>query len=298
MRNNEGVTEPAPTSSPKPSAPSEALPTAPSQALPTEPRFEILPIGKGVAEAADLPEPARITVTSSPKHGADESLDVAVRLRELGHGATIHLAARGIRDEDHLNALLDRAAGVGVDDALVIGGDNPEPLGPYASAGELLEALAEHPLRPRALGIAAYPEGHPAIEEEELWAALERKGRLASYAVTQMCFDPEVVLSWLDEARGRGVTLPVFVGAPGPVDRRRLIEVSARIGVGPSLRFMRKQQGFIRRLFTSPEHSAAKVYDAIAPHTGERARGIAGFHLFTFNDLASTWRWVGERGER
>lgn len=265
-------------------------------APPVEPRFEILPVGKGQEEAVDLPEPARITITSSPKHGIDESLEVAVRLRELGHGTTLHVAARGVRDEAHLNGLLDRAGEAGIDDLLVIGGDNPEPLGPYASAVDLLEALADHPARPATLGIGAYPEGHPLIDDEQLWEALERKSRLAGYVVTQLCFDADVLLSWLDELRARGVTLPLFIGIPGPVDRRRLIEVSARIGVGPSLRFVRKQHGLIRRLFTSPARTATRLYDQLAPHTGER--GIAGFHLYTFNDLESTWRWVMERQSR
>jgi methylenetetrahydrofolate reductase (NADPH) len=270
---------------------------APSEpALPVEPRFEILPVGKGQEEAIDLPEPARITITSSPKHGIDESLEVAVRLRELGHGTTLHVAARGVRDAAHLNGLLDRAGEAGIDDLLVIGGDNPEPLGPYASAVDLLEALADHPARPATLGIGAYPEGHPLIDDEQLWEALERKSRLAGYVVTQLCFDADVLLSWLDELRARGVTLPLFIGIPGPVDRRRLIEVSARIGVGPSLRFVRKQHGLIRRLFTSPARSATRLYDQLAPHTGER--GIAGFHFYTFNDLESTWRWVMERQSR
>jgi methylenetetrahydrofolate reductase (NADPH) len=273
---------------------SPSMPSSPL-ALPVEPRFEILPVGKGQEEAAELPEPVRVTVTSSPKHGVDRSLDVAVRLRELGHGATVHLAAREVRDEDHLNALLEKAASAGVDDLLVIGGDAAEPLGPYESAEELLWALAEHAIRPAALGIGAYSEGHPLISDEELWSALERKSHLANYVVTQMCFDPNVLLSWLDDARARGLTLPLFVGAPGPVDRRRLLDISMRIGVGPSLKFMRKQQGLFRRLFTSPEHAAERLYDALAPHTGDGPRGIAGFHLFTFNDLAHTWRWVTER---
>jgi methylenetetrahydrofolate reductase (NADPH) len=268
------------------------LPPAP----PVEPRFEILPVGKGQDEAAELPEPVRITITSSPKHGIDESLDVALRLRQLGHGTTLHLAARGVRDEDHLSTLLDKAGGAGIDDLLVVGGDNPDPLGPYSSAVELLEAMSEHPLRPTALGIGAYPEGHPLIGDEELWAALERKSRLADYVVTQLCFDAEVLLSWLDDLRARGVALPLFVGVPGPVDRRRLIEVSARIGVGPSLRFVRKQHGLLRRLFTSPARSATRLYEQLDPHLGDR--GIAGFHLYTFNDLESTWRWVTERRRR
>jgi methylenetetrahydrofolate reductase (NADPH) len=267
-------------------------------ALPVEPRFEILPIGKGQEEAAKLSEPVRITITSSPKHGIDESLEVALGLRALGHGVTLHLAARGVRGKDHLDALLGRVGDAGIDDLLVIGGDNPEPLGPYGSAVELLDEVAAHALRPPALGIGAYPEGHPFIDDDELWSALERKCHAATYLVTQLCFDASVVLSWVDDLRARGVSLPLFVGVPGPVDRRRLIEVSARIGVGPSLRFVRKQHGLLRRLFTSPARSATRLYEELAPHTADPGRGIAGFHLYTFNDLESTWAWVSERRQR
>jgi methylenetetrahydrofolate reductase (NADPH) len=273
------------------------MPPSP-HALPVEPRFEILPIGKGQEEAAELSEPVRITITSSPKHGIDESLEVAVRLRGLGHGVTLHLAARGVRGKDHLDALLEQVDEAGIDDLLVIGGDNPEPLGPYGSAVELLEEVAAHASRPPALGVGAYPEGHPLIDDDELWSALERKCRSATYVVTQLCFDASAVLSWVDELRARGVSLPLFVGVPGPVDRRRLIEVSARIGVGPSLRFVRKQHGLLRRLFTSPARSATRLYEELAPHTADSGRGIAGFHLYTFNDLESTWAWVSERRQR
>jgi methylenetetrahydrofolate reductase (NADPH) len=90
--------------------------------------------------------------------------------------------------------------------------------------------------------------------------------------------------------RGRGIDLPVYVGAVGPIERRRLLEISMRIGVGPSLRFVRKQRG-LTRLFRSPLDSAARFYDDVAPHVGDERWGIAGFHFFTFNELVATREW-------
>ena len=69
-----------------------------------------------------------------------------------------------VRDRAHLDTLLAAMAEAGVDDAFVIGGDATPPAGPYSSAGELLADLEEHPQRPRSIGIAGYPEGHPLIE--------------------------------------------------------------------------------------------------------------------------------------
>jgi 5,10-methylenetetrahydrofolate reductase len=70
---------------------------------------------------------------------------------------TVHLAARMVRDPRTSTTLLGDGR-AGVDDALVIGGDETPPLGAYSSAVELLPDVHEHPQRPRTLGIAGYPE--------------------------------------------------------------------------------------------------------------------------------------------
>ncbi len=257
-------------------------------------RFEILPFGRGIEQASQVEEPLHLTVTTSPKHGVDRSVEVAVGLREQGHSLTVHVAARMVRGEAHLDEILERTHHAGIDDLFVVGGDAGEPLGPYSSAAELLDVLVGHPLRPRLIGIGAYPEGHPFIPPAELEAALERKSQVASYVVTQLCFDVNTLLTWLERVRAQGLELPVLLGAVGPVERRRLVEIATRIGVGPSLRFARKQHG-LTRLFRSPVHSATRFYDEAAPHVGDRGLGIAGFHFFTFNDLLGTLAWQRER---
>jgi methylenetetrahydrofolate reductase (NADPH) len=259
-----------------------------------EPRYEILPFGDVEKQAAETGEPLRLTVTTSPKHGIDRSLDVAIRLRALGHSVTLHVAARMVRAESHLDEILERCAAAGIDDLLVIGGDAPDPLGPYTAAGELLDVVRDRPLRPERVGIGAYPEGHPLIPAEALEAALEHKARLADYIVTQLCFDANTVLRWVDRIRERGIDLPVYVGAAGPVERRRLLEISTRIGVGPSLRFLRSQHG-LTTLFRSSADAAVRFYDDVARELGDPRRAVAGFHFFTFNDLLGTRRWQEER---
>ena len=259
-----------------------------------EPRYEILPFGTSEEQASRAGERLRLTVTTSPKQGVDRSLELACRLRALGHDVTLHVAARMVRDESHLDEILERASAAAIDDFFVIGGDAPEPHGPFTSAGEVLDRIAGHALRPPRIGIGAYPEGHPLITPEALDAALEHKARIADYLVTQLCFDARTLLSWLDGVRARGIAQPVYVGAVGPVERRRLLEISTRIGVGPSLRFLRKQRG-LTTLFRNPASTAVTFYDAVVPSIGRGSTGIAGFHFFTFNDLLGTRRWCEER---
>ena len=258
-------------------------------------QFEVLPFARAEEEAAKLTEPLSLTVTCSPAHGIDRTVEVAGRLAALGHSVTVHLAARMVEDRAHLDRVLATMAGTGVEGAFVIGGDTTPPLGPFASAGEVLPLLTEHPHRPRSIGIGGYPEGHPLIDDVTLARALREKSELADYAVTQLCFDPDALLGWVRRIREAGIELPVLAGVPGMVDRARLLEISMRVGVGPSFSFLRKQGG-LRGLLRLSGASADHLYDAVSPHVGDPALNIAGFHYYTFNRLLETWAW--ERGRR
>jgi methylenetetrahydrofolate reductase (NADPH) len=253
-------------------------------------RYEIMPFGGAEQEAATVPRPLVLTVTCSPRHGVDRGVELALRLAALGHDAVVHLAARMIRGPEHLDAVLESLAAAGLEDVFVIAGDAQAPLGPYTSALELLPLIAVHPARPRRLGIAAYPEGHPLIEPAVLEDALIRKARLADYMVTQLCFDPPGLLTWIERTRASGVDLPLYVGLPGMVDRRRLLEVSLRVGVGASVAFLRKQQG-LRRLLGRPGSAADRLHEVFAPLVGDARLRIAGLHYFTFNRLRATLAW-------
>jgi methylenetetrahydrofolate reductase (NADPH) len=254
-------------------------------------QFEVLPFERAEREAAELPEPARLTVTSSPRHGADQTVDFAIRLTEFGHTVIPHLAARAVRDQSHLDHVLDRMAQAGIDEAFVIGGDNSEPVGDYASAGEVLPRIRE---RVGSVGVAAYPEGHPQIDSDVLARVLEEKSAHADYIVTQMCFDAGAVLEWLRDTRACDVSLPVIIGLPGAVDRKRLLEVSMRIGVGPSVAYVRKQRGLLGML-RRPTSTADKLLDALAPCLEERELNVIGFHYYTLNALLDTWNWEREK---
>jgi methylenetetrahydrofolate reductase (NADPH) len=260
-------------------------------------QFEVLPLERSVALAAQLHQPERLTVTCSPRHGPDESVAVARRLTALGHTVTVHVAARMIRARSHLDQLLGALAEAGVDDMFLIGGDATPPHGRWSSAVDLLPLIHEHPQRPAEIGIAGYPEGHPLIDSETLAEVLEQKSPLAAYITTQLCFDGEAVRAWIARTRERGVGLPVLVGLPGVVDRRRLLEMSMRIGVGPSIAFLRKQRG-VRKLLGPSRITPDRVYDELAPHLEEPELGIAGLHYYTFNQLIETWNWEGERQHR
>jgi methylenetetrahydrofolate reductase (NADPH) len=94
-------------------------------------RFEVMPFPRSLEEAAQLPEKVRLTVTCSPKHGPDRSVEVAAQLRDMSHQVTVHIAARMVRDRDHLHTILAGTAEAGADGLFLIGGDADPQRGTY-----------------------------------------------------------------------------------------------------------------------------------------------------------------------
>ncbi len=246
-------------------------------------RFEILPFPSAEEEADQAPGPLTLTVTCSPRHGVDHSLEVGGRLRAAGHRVVVHVAARMVHGPGHLDELLARMEELDIADVFLIGGDSPEAEGPYASALDLLPELRARPLR--SIGVAAYPEGHPFIDDAVLADALREKDGVADYMTTQLCFDAEALRRWLIDTRAAGIALPVHIGLPGIVDARRLLEVSMRIGVGASLRFARKQRG-VARMFGGAE----RLQTEVLPLRDDPGLGVTDLHYFTFNRLLDTVR--------
>ncbi len=209
--------------------------------------------------------------------------DAAARARPRRHRPPRR--ADGARPRRTSTSCSAAMAEAGIDDAFVIGGDATPPLGPYSSAVELL------PLDPRAPAPAAHDRdrrlsgGSPADRRRRrsptALAAEERGSPTTS--TTQLCFDPAAILRL---ASSRGVDLPVIVGLPGIVDRRRLLEISMRVGVGPSLS-LPAQAAWPPEPAPPVGGLADRLYDALAA----TATSIVGFHFFTFNRLLDTWSW-------
>jgi methylenetetrahydrofolate reductase (NADPH) len=252
-------------------------------------RYEVIPLD-GIEEKvlAEVPSDLTLTVTASPTKGLEPTLDLVARLAGHGYEVVPHLSARLVRDKSHLEEIVSRLHEVGVQDVFAVGGDAEEPHGVFDGAPALLDALAEldHPFE--RIGIAGYPESHPFLDDETTIAALTAKAEHASYVASQVCFDPRVTAQWIDDLWARGTRLPVYVGVPGVVSRAKLLRVSTRIGIGDSLRFLRKNGSFAGR-FLRGGFSPDPVIDALGSVLDTDR--VAGFHVFTFNDVEDTEAW-------
>ncbi len=258
----------------------------------SRPRYEVIPV-RGIEEkVVALPLGSTVTVTASPAHGIGRTVDVAEALAWRGYEVVPHLAARMIEGRGELEEIVGRCAAAGVTEAFVIGGDASPPAGRYSAAADLLDELADldHPFA--RIGIGGYPEGHPLIADERLLEALRRKQPHADHIVTQLCFDAGALVRWIRSLRDAGIELPVTVGLPGAVERGKLAEISLKTGVGASLRYLRMHRREVLRLSRSRRYDPTPLAGAIAAHLDEPGLGIAGAHLFTFNQVEETRAWV------
>ncbi|HET9671296.1 MAG TPA: methylenetetrahydrofolate reductase [Actinomycetota bacterium] len=253
------------------------------------PLLELIPLRDVLQRVAALPDGAATTVTASPTHGIEATVELCEQLVARGHEATPHLAAHMFRDRTHLADVLDRCRDLGLRSAFVIGGDAKDR-GEFHDGLFLLRAMEElgHPFT--TLGVAGYPEGHPAIPEERLIAALVDKQEHATYVTTQMTFDGGAIRSWIGRIRAAGVRLPIHVGAPGAVRLRRLLRVAARIGVGGSLRYLRKNRQILQ-LIVPRTYTADRMLRSLGASLIDPAADIRALHLFTFNQVEETVGW-------
>jgi methylenetetrahydrofolate reductase (NADPH) len=260
--------------------------------LVASPKFELIPLRTADEAAEALPEGAAVTVTASPSHGIESTIELAERMAALGHDAVPHLSAHMIRDRSHLSELLDRCRAAGFREAFVVGGDAKDP-GAFLDGLDLLRAMDElgHPFE--TLGVPGYPEGHADIPDARLLEVLLEKQRYASYTATQMCFDPGAIVRWIAEMRRQGMSLAVHLGTPGVADLTKLMAISARIGVADSARYLKKNKRMLGKLLTPGKFGPDALLEGMAPAIADPSANIEALHVFTFNQVAATVEWQG-----
>jgi methylenetetrahydrofolate reductase (NADPH) len=261
-------------------------------ALLRSPRYEVFPSATIEQALLDsVPRELTITVTASPAKGLEPTLELTERLAGHGYHVVPHLSARLVRDEQHLADIVARLAACGVDDIFAPAGDADPPAGRFTSALALLEQLAEMGRPFARVGITGYPESHPKIDDDLTIQAMWDKRHHAAYLVSNLCFDPGTLKLWISRVRARGVTLPLYVGLAGPVERARLAAMAAKAGVAESARFLAGHTDWLLRLGTPGGYSPERLLDRTGAALADPASMVEGLHIFTFNQVRQTEEW-------
>ena len=256
--------------------------------------FEVIPLKSLEAALEALPSGSRVSVTASPAKGLATTQEVTERVMGAGHVAIPHISARMVRDRAHTQELAAWLRAAGVATMFLVGGDEENP-GAYPDAPAFLRDLLETDHGLDTIGVTGYPDGHALIGDDALHSALHDKQKLLAdagvkgYCSTQMCFDSAKILEWLSEERSSGMTLPVHLGVAGVVDKTKLLTMGARLGIGQSLRYLRKNRAAITKMMTTTSYDPNDLLLPMSSRLGEL--GVEGLHVFTFNQVEATASW-------
>jgi methylenetetrahydrofolate reductase (NADH) len=262
-------------------------------------RYEVLPTPSCADTVLEhLPRGFTITITASPSKGLGATFDLAERLAGHGYDVVPHLAARMVSGRSELADICARLTPLGVRTIFVPAGDADPPAGDYHASLDLLEDLSELGRPFPDVGITGYPESHPSIADDLTVQAMWDKRRHATHIVSNLTFDPATLQVWLRRLRARGVTMPLLVGLPGPVERTKLLMMATKIGVGESTRFLAKHRGTLTRLAAPGGFSGERFLERTAGELSAPEAMVAGLHVFTFNQIAETERWRRDLLER
>ena len=257
--------------------------------------FELIPLKSVDAAIEALPTNSKVSVTASPVKGLDATMELTDRIRDAGHRPVPHLSARLTEGPAHLARLAKWLRTEGYGTIFVVAGDAEEPAGPYEGALSFLRDLFEHDSGVQRVGITSYPDGHPIIPTEVCDEQLLLKQELLAeagvegWASSQMCFDTDKLTTWLRRERDRGFTLPLHLGLPGVIDRTKLMTMGVRLGVGASLRYLKKNRAAVTKLMAPGHYDPDDILIPMVDHL--EPLGVEALHVFTFNQVAATDAW-------
>jgi methylenetetrahydrofolate reductase (NADH) len=254
---------------------------------------------ESLREARDfIPKKTAISVTYLPGEEMPARLAAAALVKALGFVPVPHISARRLLSRNDLTTFLERLKNeVGVERAFVVAGDPPRPLGPFEDALAVIQSgeLAKSGIK--TVGISGYPEGHPDISQEKLWAALRDKCRTLIDCdheveiMTQFAFDHAPTLRWLERVRQEtGFTGTVRLGIPGPASVKTLLRFASRCGVSATAGVMAKYGVSITQIFNTAGPVA--LIDEFTERLQPSVHGDVKFHFYPFGGLRKTVEWV------
>jgi methylenetetrahydrofolate reductase (NADPH) len=247
--------------------------------------------------------PTFVSVTYGAGGGTRElTHDLVLRIKQTtGIPPVPHLTCVG-HTRAEVEAILERYAAAGVETILALRGDPPanQPdydwsQGDFQHAADLVNFIREfnasgrHP-NPRGfgIGVAGFPEGHPAtpnrlLELEHLKAKVDAG---ADYICTQLFFDNHDFLDFRDRCDLAGIRVPILAGIM-PVGTLQGMRRMAELAAGA--RFPAKLLRALDRANGDPKAvERVGIHYAAQQCAGLLDAGVDGIHFYTLNKSRAT----------
>lgn len=228
--------------------------------------------------------------------------DLVLRIRQTTSIPPVpHLTCVGHTREE-IHSILKRYAAAGVSNVLALRGDPPKDQpdydwsnGDFRHAADLVSFIREfnrsgaHPdSRGFGIGVAGFPEGHPAtpnrmLELEHLKAKVDAG---ADYICTQLFFDNHDFLDFRDRCQLTGIEIPIIAGIM-PVTSLQGMKRMAELAAGA--RYPAKLIRTLNRASSSPESvERAGIHYAAEQCASLLNEGVDGIHFYTLNKSHAT----------
>lgn len=273
--------------------------------------FEFFP-PRAQAAWEELYETIRDLETLSPSfvsvtYGAGGSTrelthDLVLRIRQTTNIPPVpHLTCVG-HTRDEIDVILTRYAEAGVSNILALRGDPPKDQpdydwskGHFRYAADLVAHIrkfnesGKHP-DPRGfgIGVAGFPEGHPATPNRvaELDHMKAKVDAGADYICTQLFFDNHDFFDYRERCELAGIRIPIIAGIM-PVTSTSGMKRMAELAAGA--RYPAKLIKALDRAKSIPEAVERAGIHYAAQQCAELLDGsVAGIHLYTLNKSHAT----------
>ncbi len=256
--------------------------------------FEVFPpkaedlfekVKDAIGEIADL-KPDYMSVTYGAGGGtSDFTVKIAEDI-EKNHGVTAlaHLTCVS-SDRERVLGQLAQLKEAGIENILALRGDIPkdmpkDTLCTYKYASELIEEIKA--FGNFCIGGACYPEGHTECEsiDKDINNIAKKVESGCDFLTTQMFFDNDILYSYIDKLRKRGIFVPVVAGIMPITNAKQIMRACELSGTVLPKRFIK----IAERYGDKPEAMAqAGIAYATEQIIDLYANGIKNVHVYSMN---------------
>ncbi len=232
--------------------------------------------------------PSFVSVTCSAGgsgNGATTAPIAHMITSEFNTPSVAHLTCVG-RTHADIAAKIDEYRSAGVENVLALRGDLPagateddKPASDYAYARDLIPELVDAGF---CVGAAAYPEGHIDCLDfkKSIEHLKEKQDAGAQFFVTQLFFDNDCALEFLEAARNAGITVPITFGIMPFLSKAQISRMVFMCGASLPSPIIK----LLARYEEDPESlRAAGIEYACDQMEGLAQAGVDGIHVYTVN---------------
>ena len=230
-------------------------------------------------------DPDFISVTYGTGKSSDRTLTarIAHTVSEYGIPSVAHLTAQYLNKDD-VDQALDMFEQAKVSGVLALRGDRidgAEPAGVFEHASDLAVYIRQQRPDMKIYG-ACYPEKHPqsATLEEDIDNLKKKVDAGVTHLISQLFYDNEDFLRFLDKARAAGIDVPIEAGIMPVMNAKSVLNMSNKCQskVPEKLGIMLDKWGGDKALLKEAgiAYASEQICELVA-------RGVDGVHLYTMN---------------